>query len=74
MPSEKIFDLLKQIKMCAIESPDETKEMLIQNPQLAYALLQALLSMNVIDSRAANVFFINLINFFVIGYYFKKTT
>lgn len=55
MPSEKIFDLLKQIKLCATESPDETKEMLIQNPQLSYALLQALLLMNVIDSRAANV-------------------
>ena len=41
LPPEQMFELMKQMKMCIQNNPQEARNMLLQNPQLAYALLQA---------------------------------
>lgn len=41
LPPENMFRLMKQMKMCIQNNPQEARNMLNQNPQLAYALLQA---------------------------------
>ncbi|OBS65841.1 hypothetical protein A6R68_05620 [Neotoma lepida] len=39
-----MFELMKKMKLCAQKSHQEAKNMVLQNPQLAYALLQAQVS------------------------------
>ena len=41
LPPENMFELMKQMKQCIENNPQEARVMLMQNPQLAYALLQA---------------------------------
>ena len=41
LPPEQMFELMKQMKQCIQNNPSEATTMLQQNPQLAYALLQA---------------------------------
>jgi cleavage stimulation factor subunit 2 len=41
LPPEQMFELMKQMKACITNNPQEARMMLNQNPQLAYALLQA---------------------------------
>ncbi len=41
LPPENMFELMRQMKMCIQNNPQEARMMLNQNPQLAYALLQA---------------------------------
>jgi cleavage stimulation factor subunit 2 len=41
LPPENMFELMKQMKQCIQNNPQEARVMLNQNPQLAYALLQA---------------------------------
>ncbi len=41
LPPENMFELMKQMKMCIQNNPQEARRMLNSNPQLAYALLQA---------------------------------
>lgn len=41
LPPEQMFELMKQMKACIQNNPQEARNMLLQNPQLAYALLQA---------------------------------
>ena len=41
LPPEQMFQLMQQMKMCIQNNPQEARVMLAQNPQLAYALLQA---------------------------------
>ena len=53
LPPEQMFELAKQMKQCIQTNPSEAKNMLIQNPQLAYALLQALVVMRVVDPSVA---------------------
>lgn len=53
LPPEQMFELLKQMKQCVQNNPGEAKNMLLQNPQLAYALLQALVVMRVVDPEIA---------------------
>ena len=45
LPPEQMFELMKQMKECIINNPQEARDMLLKNPQLAYALLQALVVM-----------------------------
>ncbi|KAF0989594.1 hypothetical protein HZS_3674, partial [Henneguya salminicola] len=59
MPPEQIYELLKQTKACIQNNPEESREMLILNPQLAFALLQALLILKLIDSKVVNELIIN---------------
>ena len=45
LPPEQMFELLKQMKSCIQLNPDDARTMLLKNPQLTYALLQALVVM-----------------------------
>lgn len=40
MPPEQMFELMKQMKQQVSSNPAQTKKLLMENPQLAYALLQ----------------------------------
>ncbi|KAL3189341.1 hypothetical protein MRX96_002658 [Rhipicephalus microplus] len=49
LPPEQMFELMKQMK----NNPGEARNMLLQNPQLAYALLQAQVIMKIVDPQVA---------------------
>ena len=53
LPPEQMFQLMQQMKMCIQNNPHEARTMLLQNPQLAYALLQAQVVMNIVDPETA---------------------
>lgn len=53
LPPEQMFELMQQMKQCIQNNPNEARQMLVQNPQLAYALLQALVVMRVVDPSNA---------------------
>lgn len=55
LPPEQMYELMKQMKQCIQNNPHEARQMLIQNPQLAYALLQAQVVMRIIDPATAVV-------------------
>uniref|UniRef100_A0A4W3GWR3 Cleavage stimulation factor, 3' pre-RNA, subunit 2 n=1 Tax=Callorhinchus milii TaxID=7868 RepID=A0A4W3GWR3_CALMI len=55
LPPEQMFELMKQMKLCIQNSPQEARNMLLQNPQLAYALLQAQVVMRIVDPEIAMV-------------------
>ena len=44
---------MKEMKECINNNPHEARNMLLQNPQLAYALLQAQVSMRIVDPDIA---------------------
>lgn len=53
LPPEQMFELAKQMKHCIQTNPNEARNMLLHNPQLAYALLQALVVMKIVDPQVA---------------------
>ncbi|XP_046652509.1 cleavage stimulation factor subunit 2-like [Daphnia pulicaria] len=53
LPPEQMFELMQQMKQCMQNNPNEARQMLLQNPQLAYALLQALVVIRVVDPSTA---------------------
>ncbi|XP_062249777.1 cleavage stimulation factor subunit 2 isoform X2 [Platichthys flesus] len=53
LPPEQMFELMKQMKLCVQNSPQEARNMLLQNPQLSYALLQAQVVMRIVDPEIA---------------------
>lgn len=53
LPPEQMFELMKQMKLCIQNNPSEARNMLLQNPQLAYALLQAQVIMRIVDPVTA---------------------
>lgn len=53
LPPEQMFELMKQMKLCVQNNPTEARTMLLQNPQLAYALLQAQVIMRIVDPATA---------------------
>lgn len=53
LPPEQMFELMKQMKLCVQNNPTEARAMLLQNPQLAYALLQATVVMRILDPHTA---------------------
>ncbi|GFT96502.1 cleavage stimulation factor subunit 2 [Nephila pilipes] len=53
LPPEQMFELMKQMKMCIENNPQEARNLLLQNPQLAYALLQAQVIMRIVDPEVA---------------------
>ena len=55
LPPEQMFELMKQMKLCIQNNPTEARQMLLQNPQLSYALLQAQVVMRIIDPHTASV-------------------
>lgn len=56
LPPEQMYELMKQMKQVIQNNPHEARQMLIQNPQLAYALLQAQVVMRIIDPATAVTF------------------
>ncbi|RZC38114.1 cleavage stimulation factor subunit 2 tau variant [Asbolus verrucosus] len=54
LPPEQMFELMKQMKLCIQNNPTEARQMLLQNPQLAYALLQAQVVMRIVDPHTAS--------------------
>uniref|UniRef100_A0A1B6KZ89 RRM domain-containing protein n=1 Tax=Graphocephala atropunctata TaxID=36148 RepID=A0A1B6KZ89_9HEMI len=53
LPPEQMFELMRQMKLCVQNNPTEARQMLLQNPQLAYALLQAQVVMRIVDPQTA---------------------
>jgi len=53
LPPEQMFELMKQMQQCVKNNPQEARDMLLKNPQLAYALLQALVVMRTVDPEMA---------------------
>uniref|UniRef100_A0A1B6E0G3 RRM domain-containing protein n=1 Tax=Clastoptera arizonana TaxID=38151 RepID=A0A1B6E0G3_9HEMI len=53
LPPEQMFELMRQMKLCVQNNPVEARQMLLQNPQLAYALLQAQVVMRIVDPQVA---------------------
>lgn len=53
LPPEQMFELMKQMKLCIQNNPNEARNMLLQNPQLAYALLQAQIVMKIVEPQVA---------------------
>lgn len=55
LPPEQMYELMKQMKACIQNNPSEARQMLLINPQLAYALLQAMVVMRIVDPQTAVV-------------------
>lgn len=53
LPPEHMYELMKQIKWCIQNNSQETRQLLLHNPQLAYALLQAQVVMRIVDLETA---------------------
>ena len=51
LPPEQLLDVLTQMKGLAISDPGKAIELLKQAPQLSYAIFQALILMNLVDSK-----------------------
>ncbi|CAO0796928.1 unnamed protein product [Mucor circinelloides] len=49
MNSQDLFTLMSQMKQMSFERADFTREFLTSNPQVAYALFQAMVMMNIVD-------------------------
>lgn len=50
---ERMFEIMKQMKDMVNNNPQMARHMLVENPQLAYALLQAQIVMRVVDPKVA---------------------
>ncbi|XP_018023671.1 cleavage stimulation factor subunit 2 tau variant isoform X2 [Hyalella azteca] len=53
LPPEQMFELMRQMQVCVRSNRSEARTMLLNNPQLAYALLQAQVVMRIIDPKTA---------------------
>lgn len=53
LPPEQMYELMKQMKLCIQNNMSEARTMLLSNPQLAYALLQAQVIMKIVDPQVA---------------------
>lgn len=53
LPPEQMFELMKQMKLCIQNNPNEARNMMLHNPQLTYALLQAQVVMKIVDPHIA---------------------
>ena len=53
LPPEQMFELMKQMKWFIQHNPQEARQLLLHNPQLAYALLQAQVVMKIVDVETA---------------------
>lgn len=53
LPPEQMYELMRQMKLCIQNNPSEARQMLLMNPQLAYALLQGMVVMRIVDPQAA---------------------
>merc|ERR1719273_147907 len=53
LPPEQMFELMKKMKDCVVNNPQEARDMLLKNTQLAYALFQGLVVMKIVDPEMA---------------------
>ncbi|XKL63231.1 hypothetical protein PGB90_005595 [Kerria lacca] len=53
LPPEEMYELMKQMKQCVQNNPSESRQLLLQNPQLTYALLHIMTAMKVVDTTTA---------------------
>jgi len=53
LPPEQMFELMRQMQVCVRSNRAEARTMLLNNPQLAYGLLQAQVVMRIIDPKTA---------------------
>ncbi|KAM0788319.1 hypothetical protein ACM66B_001462 [Microbotryomycetes sp. NB124-2] len=49
MPPAQLLDIMSQMKSLVTASPYEARALLTSNPQLSYALFQAMIMMNIVD-------------------------
>ena len=56
LPPEQMFELMKQMKLFIMHQPEEARQLLLHNPQLPYALLQAQVVMRIVDPHQAHDF------------------
>ena len=54
LPPEQMFELMKQMKLFIMHQPEEARQLLLHNPQLPYALLQAQVVMRIVEPRLAH--------------------
>ena len=57
------------LQACIKNSPEQARDMLIQNPQLAYALLQAQVVMHLVEPQVAQVIFCSPFYLFLLIFY-----
>uniref|UniRef100_A0A182QGR1 RRM domain-containing protein n=1 Tax=Anopheles farauti TaxID=69004 RepID=A0A182QGR1_9DIPT len=50
---DQMYELMRQAKACIQNDPQEARGMLLENPQLTYALLQSAVVMRIVDSHTA---------------------
>uniref|UniRef100_A0A8R1HY05 RRM domain-containing protein n=1 Tax=Caenorhabditis japonica TaxID=281687 RepID=A0A8R1HY05_CAEJA len=50
---EKMFELMKQLQEAQKNNPGELNKLLVENPQLSYAVLQAAVVMRIVDPQTA---------------------
>jgi cleavage stimulation factor subunit 2 len=50
---KKVYLLMKELQGMILAQPDKVRQLLSEQPQLCYALLQALLRMNMVDLATA---------------------
>ncbi|XP_058066603.1 cleavage stimulation factor subunit 2-like [Anopheles bellator] len=53
---DQMYEMMRQAKICVQNDPNEARTMLLENPQLTYALLQSAVVMRIIDAHAATSF------------------
>lgn len=53
LPPEQMLLLIKQMKLCIQSNPNGARNLLLHNPQLAYALLQTQVIMKIVDPQVA---------------------
>lgn len=63
-PVESFDTVMLLLQLCIQNNPTEARNMLLQNPQLAYALLQAQIVMKIVDPQVAMVNHLCLIYFY----------
>jgi cleavage stimulation factor subunit 2 len=56
----QLFELMSQMKLLIQQNPEHARQLLYQNPQLAYAILHAQLMMGMVDSSLVQVSWMNL--------------
>lgn len=52
-PPARVYQIMRELKAMALHNPDRARELLTTQPQLCFAFLQALLKMNLIDTKTA---------------------
>lgn len=55
MTPQNVFDLISSMKVLGASEPERAKAVLNDNPQLSYALFQALLMMNLVEPSSLQV-------------------